>query len=175
MISSISSNLTVIVNIQDFLGENKPELAREISAEYPITEKTWEDWFETWLKQLYPNAIASDAYELSLRLTDDQEIQFFNSQYRHKNQPTDILAFAALEGNLPQPSTEEPLYLGDLVISVETALKQAQEQRHSLKIELAWLASHGLLHLLGWDHPDAESLEIMLSQQKVLLETIKFE
>jgi probable rRNA maturation factor len=65
-----------------------------------------------------------------------------------------------------------PLYLGDVVISVDTADRQAQEQGHSLETELAWLATHGLLHLLGWDHPDEESLIGMLNQQKTLLQKV---
>jgi probable rRNA maturation factor len=61
------------------------------------------------------------------------------------------------------------------VISVETADRQAQQQGHSLKTELAWLASHGCLHLLGWDHPDLESLKRMLNQQVTLLQAINLE
>jgi probable rRNA maturation factor len=65
-----------------------------------------------------------------------------------------------------------PLYLGDIVISIDTAQQQAQKQGHTLLTELAWLASHGLLHLLGWDHPDEESLERMLKQQVKLLKSV---
>jgi probable rRNA maturation factor len=67
------------------------------------------------------------------------------------------------------------LYLGDIVISIETARQQAQQQEHPLPTELAWLAAHGLLHLLGWDHPDEESLSQMLKQQVILLKTIGIE
>jgi probable rRNA maturation factor len=66
-----------------------------------------------------------------------------------------------------------PLYLGDVVISVDTAHQQAQQQGHSLQTELAWLATHGLLHLLGWDHPDEESLLEMLNQQETLLQSVE--
>ena len=66
----------------------------------------------------------------------------------------------------------QPLYLGDIIISVDTAFKQAIAQGHPLKTELMWLASHGLLHLLGWDHPDEASLTEMLIQQKALLGTV---
>jgi probable rRNA maturation factor len=107
-------------------------------------------------------------------LTDDAEIQALNAQYRHQDKPTDVLAFAALEVDCPQPvkiQSRLPLYLGDIVISVNTAQWQAQQQEHTLRIELAWLASHGLLHLLGWDHPDEESLTRMLNQQLILLQT----
>ena len=56
--------------------------------------------------------------------------------------------------------------LGDIVISLETAGRQAQEQGHSLQQELRWLVSHGLLHLLGWDHTDDDSLAAMLALQE---------
>ena len=65
-----------------------------------------------------------------------------------------------------------PLYLGDIVISVDTAQRQVQQHGHTLQTELVWLAAHGLLHLLGWDHPDDDSLTRMLSQQAILLQTI---
>jgi probable rRNA maturation factor len=144
----------------------------------PITIETWQNWLQTWLDHLDPHLPDAANYELSLRLTTDQEIQSLNAQYRQKNQPTDILAFAALEVDFPQPRLDEndpePLYLGDLVISVETASRQAENQQHSLTQELAWLGSHGFLHLLGWDHPDEKSLEEMLNQQEILLKSVGF-
>lgn len=144
----------------------------------PIEATTWEHWFESWLialeSELDPELSPIQAYELSLRLTDDAEIQSLNAQYRQKDQPTDVLAFAALEGEpLPAAVQQElPLYLGDIVISVQTAQAQALQQGHSLQQELAWLAAHALLHLLGWDHPDDTSLDEMLRQQEFLLQTI---
>ena len=68
---------------------------------------------------------------------------------------------------------DEPLELGDIVISLDTAARQAGEHGHSLERELQFLASHGLLHLLGWDHPDDASLAAMLSRQEALLATGK--
>ncbi len=139
-----------------------------------IPPETWENWFQIWLKNLAAELPDAEAYELSLRLTDDQEITRFNSQYRHLDSPTDVLAFAALEADIPwsEELNLEPLYLGDLIISLETASRQAQTKGHSLDLELAWLASHGFLHLLGWDHPDSESLELMLQQQEKLLQLV---
>jgi probable rRNA maturation factor len=61
------------------------------------------------------------------------------------------------------------MYLGDIIISVDMADKQAPEHGYSLRKELAWLASHGLLHLLGWDHPDEASLLLMLDRQEKML------
>ena len=64
----------------------------------------------------------------------------------------------------------EPLELGDIVISLDTAVRQAAEHGHDLPRELCFLASHGLLHLLGWDHPDPVSLAAMLARQERLLQ-----
>jgi probable rRNA maturation factor len=139
-----------------------------------ISSETWSLWFQKWLETLQPTFSSIATYELSLRLTGDSEIRILNAQYRQQDKPTDVLAFAALETDSPELEElqELPVYLGDIVISVETAQRQAYTQGHSLKIELAWLASHGLLHLLGWDHPDEPSLLQMLSEQQNLLHTV---
>ena len=95
--------------------------------------------------------------------------QDLNSAWRQKTGPTDVLSFAALDDAgdwMEGPSIE----LGDIVISLDTARRQASEQEHSLTRELHWLVSHGLLHLLGWDHPDEASLAAMLQLQEQLLD-----
>ena len=140
-----------------------------------IAAETWDQWFQTWLQQLETELPPAIGYELSIRLSDDGEIQQLNAQYRHQDKPTDVLSFAALEVEYPQIesiSREIPLYLGDIIISVDTAARQAEQQEHSVTVELAWLAAHGLLHLLGWDHPDEESLRRMLGQQETLLTAV---
>jgi probable rRNA maturation factor len=111
-------------------------------------------------------------YEVSLRLTTDAEIAELNQSFRQIDQPTDVLAFAALEQDFPLTPdllNTEPLYLGDIVISLDTAQGQAAQAGHSLVWELAWLAAHGFLHLLGWDHPDEASLAAMMQKQYELL------
>lgn len=133
-----------------------------------IDETTWVNWFEAWLQTPGLELPPAPAYELSLRLTTDAEIQSLNAQFRNKDQPTDVLSFAAMEVNFPEiedDAADLALYLGDIIISVDTAVRQAPEHGYVLRKELAWLASHGLLHLLGWDHPDESSLLIMLQQQ----------
>lgn len=171
--------MQVEVSVQDCYWKAEETTATDAEAEKfpnPISSQTWENWFDQWLETLQPDISPAKAYELSIRFTDDTEIQALNSQYRYKNKPTDVLAFAALEVNSPQlpPQIQLslPVYLGDIVISVDTASRQAREQGHSLETELAWLAAHGLLHLLGWDHPDDESLREMLSQQTTLLQIV---
>jgi probable rRNA maturation factor len=164
------ATVQVEVAVQDYFFSD------DADGSSPVTLEQWETWFCRWLETLQPSLDLENyqSYELSLRLTDDAEIQSLNAQYRQKDQPTDVLAFAALEVEAPpREATElEPLYLGDIVISVETAQAQALQQNHSLQQELAWLASHALLHLLGWDHPDEARLGAMLQQQAFLLQTI---
>ena len=158
------------IYIEDSYSQEKPETPLQVDLE------GWEDWFSTWLNRLEDELPQAASYELTLRLTDDGEVQQLNAQYRQKDQPTDVLAFAALEAEIPDLpeaiAKTLPLYLGDIVISVETAARQAQQQGHPLLNELAWLSAHGLLHLLGWDHPDDVSLQEMLQQQETLLQLI---
>jgi probable rRNA maturation factor len=92
-------------------------------------------------------------YEVALRLVSDPEMRVLNREYRGKDKPTDVLAFAQQEG----PAAADDV-LGDLVISVDTARRQA---KRGLYAELLHLASHGLCHLLGYDHrDDAEEREM---------------
>nr|WP_202218582.1 rRNA maturation RNase YbeY [Okeania sp. KiyG1] len=140
-----------------------------------MPSEIWSYWFKKWLEILQPNVSPAQNYELSLRLTGDGEIQILNHQYRYQNKPTDVLAFAALEVNVPTPEvidSDLQLYLGDIVISVETAIRQARQRKHSLTTELAWLAAHGFLHLLGWDHLDEQSWQEMVKQQLFLLNAV---
>lgn len=147
----------------------------EVTATTGVVIAQYSTWFERWLTDLDPQLSPLNAYELSLRLTSDTEIQRLNADFRQQDKPTDVLSFAALETELPQADSiyqEQPVYLGDIIISVETATRQAAESQHALKQELAWLTAHGLLHLLGWDHPDEDSLQRMLDQQSHLLSLI---
>ena len=134
--------------------------------------ESWQTWLHTWLVHLSPNFSPIGAYELSIQFTSDQGITALNNQYRQQDGPTDVLSFVALDNNMPLSEgilAEIPFNLGDLIISVETAQRQCETHGHSLLEELAWLMAHGLLHLLGWDHPDELQLGRMLSMQRDLL------
>lgn len=87
--------------------------------------------------------------ELSIVLTTDEQIQFLNRDYRHKDRATDVLAFAIREGEFASLAGD---LLGDVIISVPTAARQAKEKGHDTLDEVVMLLAHGLLHLLGWDH-----------------------
>ncbi|MCB4428272.1 rRNA maturation RNase YbeY [Synechococcus sp. MU1643] len=141
-----------------------------------LDETVWLQQLEHWLNRLFgdesldcPTLVrAAEELSLGLRFTDDANIADLNSTWRQKTGPTDVLSFAALDDAgdwMKGPSIE----LGDIVVSLETARRQAQEQGHSLQRELRWLVSHGLLHLLGWDHPDDDSRAAMLALQERLL------
>lgn len=131
------------------------------------TVAQWQTWGERWLTHLEDYLPEAIAYEMTLRFTDDGEIRQLNAQYRHQNRPTDVLSFATLEDEHTPISETEPLYLGDIIISLETAQRQAPGG--DLRLELQWLTCHGLLHLLGWDHPDDASLNAMIAEQQDLL------
>lgn len=149
----------------------------DLSQDYLDSIKSipWVIWMQTWLHSLSLTTKLGKDCELSLRLTSDRQIQALNLQYRSIDRPTDVLAFAATEADIIIPDDlVEPLYLGDIVISLDTALKQAKQQQHSLVLELAWLSSHGLLHLLGWDHPDEFCLQQMLDKQSELIKLLDF-
>jgi probable rRNA maturation factor len=91
--------------------------------------------------------------DVALRITDDATIHALNRDWRGKNKPTDVLAFAQREA-----AAADAQLLGDIVISVDTARRQA---KRGLYAELVHLASHGLCHLLGYDHRDDEEERVM--------------
>lgn len=102
--------------------------------------------------------------EVSLLLTDDQEIHQLNLEFRGVDRPTDVLAFALDEAEVG-PQNES---LGDVVISVERAASQADSRRVTLDAELELLAVHGTLHLLGYDHAEPEEARVMRNRTKAI-------
>jgi len=108
--------------------------------------------------------------DVTLRLTDDDEITQLNQKYRDVNSATDVLAF---NQDFLDPETGR-LYLGDIVISLERVINQASNHEHSLDQECAFLAIHGTLHLLGYDHyTPEEKAEMWEIQDRIFIETIK--
>jgi probable rRNA maturation factor len=110
-------------------------------------------------------ALALGDAELSILLCDDATIHDLNREHRHKDRPTDVLAFAMREG--PTLGRDHAL-LGDVVISLPTAMRQARAHRHSLWDEVTMLLAHGLLHLIGYDHRDDRE-ERAMNEQAALL------
>lgn len=117
------------------------------------------------------SALALPQHELSLLLTDDSLIHELNRSHRGKDRPTDVLAFPLAWDDLP-PATvaggvsalgagAQPVLLGDVVISLETAKRQAQGHRCTIVAEVTMLLAHGLLHLVGWDHRTPDETQAM--------------
>ncbi|EHR36615.1 rRNA maturation RNase YbeY [Facklamia languida] len=117
----------------------------------------------------------SDQDELDVTLVDNPTIQTLNRDYRGKDQVTDVLSFALLEGEEPvdwsnlSDTVDYPTHLGDIIIAYQRAVDQAEEYGHSIDRELAFLAVHGFLHLNGYDHQtQEEELEMFRLQEEVL-------
>ncbi len=105
-------------------------------------------------------------YNVSLLLTSDQEITRLNSQYRDKNQPTNVLSFPFAEGADPSFATLPFKELGDIIISVDTALRESIEYNQTFHERMSWLVIHGMLHLLGYDHERSENDEKEMSDKE---------
>jgi probable rRNA maturation factor len=103
--------------------------------------------------------------ELSVLLCDDATIWPLNRDWRGKDRPTDVLAFAQREG----PEIGQGDVLGDVVISVDTAARQAAERGHDLAKEVRILLVHGMCHLLGYDHEEDDEAEVMEAKERDLL------
>ncbi|SDB98379.1 probable rRNA maturation factor [Pelagirhabdus alkalitolerans] len=110
--------------------------------------------------------------EMSINFVDNEMIQELNRNYRQLDKPTDVLSFPLLEegkGEVAVFNEELPISLGDIVISVEKAKEQAAEYDHSLEREFSFLALHGFLHLLGYDHMNEEDEKAMFKKQEDIL------
>jgi probable rRNA maturation factor len=100
--------------------------------------------------------------EVSIVLVDDKEMRALNRQYRRKDKTTDVLTFPAEDTESPDSQRQ----LGDIIVSVEQARRQATEEGHSLAIEVRYLVLHGLLHAYGYDH-DADAGEMNALELKL--------
>ena len=114
-------------------------------------------------------SLAGSRVEVSVALVDDRAIAELNRRYRGKEGPTDVLSFPMdAPGAAPAPDGQ-PVLLGEIVISVPRALEQAERYGHSPRRELAYLAVHGCLHLLGYDHHDPASRQVMRAREETAL------
>ncbi len=105
---------------------------------------------------------------VSIIIVDNDEIHRINRDYRNMDRPTDVISFAAIDGEESLP--EE---MGDIFISYEKIHEQAKSYEHSILREFAFLSTHGLYHLLGYDHMEKKEEEIMFRKQERILEILK--
>ena len=104
--------------------------------------------------------------EISLTFVDNEEIRMLNNQYRNKDSETDVLSFPMFEGGEIEydDESDEPCAIGDIVISLEKAVAQADEYGHSLEREVGFLCVHSVLHLLGFDHETSSEDEEYMNE-----------
>ncbi len=100
---------------------------------------------------------------------NDKFIRSLNTKYRGIDKPTDVLSFSLKEGAVKSPEVESDKLLGDIIISVETAQRQADTLNHIIEKELEVLLIHGLLHLTGYDHGKNEDYKIMQEKESEIL------
>ncbi|MBX5466795.1 MAG: rRNA maturation RNase YbeY [Firmicutes bacterium] len=126
----------------------------------------WEDTVRQAVRQVLVNHGGMDDIEVCVVLTDDHEVRRLNREYRGIDAPTDVLSFSQREG---EDGFDPGPLLGDVVISMDRARAQAEEFGHSLAREVAFLAVHGALHLLGYDHATPQAEREMMAQAEAVL------
>lgn len=149
-----------------------------ISVRASVRGRIWPSTIRRRAQRLL-DALGESDSELSILLTDDEEIHDLNRQWRQKDKPTDVLSFSLLEGGMVAPPPGAPRPLGDVIISLDTAGRQVAEgclprlwpalghaeggeaPAWSLLDEITFLLIHGTLHLLGHDHMEPDEAEIM--------------
>ena len=107
--------------------------------------------------------------DISLTFCDNEQIRVLNKTWRQKDEPTDVLSFPLWQEE--EINTPLPL-LGDIIISLERAKEQAQEYGHSVEREILYLYTHGLLHLLGYDHINEQERQKMRRCEEELLQWV---
>ncbi len=173
---SISSHLNIDLSFISFPFKDLDICLDSESLDLIKSSIFWNNEIESWIRFIQSNEdfkcpkIVRSASNLSLglELTDDIKILDLNHTWLGQAKSTDVLSFPIIDETFVLPSSE-CIELGDIVVSVPTALRQAKNNEVDLFRELRWLVSHGLLHLLGWDHCDQESLTQMLIRQEQLL------
>ncbi len=132
----------------------------------------YEDIYMTIIKEACQQLTIDDNLELSVIFVDDEKIHEINRDYRNIDRSTDVISFA-LEDNEQYYMEGMPRSLGDIFISVDHAKTQAQDYGHSFYREMCFLFTHGLLHLLGYDHMEKEDEEEMFQIQDHILKALK--
>ena len=175
--STSSYKLDLDLSFTPFPVEDLDVFVNSETLELMKNPTKWIKEIGSWIRFIQVNEslkcpeIVRNASQLSLglELTNDKKILDLNHAWLGQSKSTDVLSFPIIDETLFVVSNE-CIELGDIVISVPTAIRQAKDNKADLFRELRWLATHGLLHLLGWDHDDEESLNKMLLIQEQLLD-----
>lgn len=142
--------------------------------EVPTFDGTYQDVYKNIVDEAIKQLDIKEDIELSVIFVDDQRIHEINKEYRHIDRATDVISFA-LEDNEQFYVPGMPRELGDIFISVDHAKMQAEEYGHSVYREMCFLFTHGLLHLLGFDHMEPDDEKEMIQKQKDILNALSIE
>tara|TARA_B100000700_G_scaffold305435_1_gene379331 strand:- start:354 stop:914 length:561 start_codon:yes stop_codon:yes gene_type:complete len=176
---SNSYQLDLDLSFTPFPAKDLETVCKTEISELMKNSRQWNKEITSWIRFIQVNEefkcpeIVRNASQLSLglELTNDKKILDLNHAWLGQSKSTDVLSFPIIdESSKSFGISNECIELGDIVISVPTAIRQAKENNVDLLRELRWLASHGLLHLLGWDHLEEDSLRQMLLTQEQLLD-----
>jgi probable rRNA maturation factor len=150
--------MTLDIDFLDDTNEMKDESIKQIEELLNFSQKKLE---------------ITEPCELSVTFVNNDRIQEINREYRGKDQPTDVISFAMEElgeGEIQISGGNMPRVLGDIIISTDKAREQAEDFGHSVERELGFLAVHGFLHLLGYDHETEADEKEMFDLQRRLLD-----
>ena len=140
--------------------------------EMNLCEESYEEQFYKIIETALSYLHIEDDVEVSCIIVDDEKIHEINREYRHIDRSTDVISFA-LEDSDQFYVEGMPRSLGDIFISYDHAKAQAKEYGHSLKREMCFLMTHGILHLLGYDHMCEEDEKEMFGIQKEILNLLQ--
>jgi probable rRNA maturation factor len=110
-----------------------------------------------------------EGYEVSLSFVDNEEIHKLNKEYRSVDRATDVLSFPLIDDEFDFQIDIEEKILGDIVISLEKALEQSEEYKHSFEREVCFLVCHSMFHLMGYDHDNDENTKEMRKKEEAVL------
>jgi probable rRNA maturation factor len=131
---------------------------------------------DDWLADVARAALASEDVpeaQLGVVITDDEIVRDLNRRFAGEDETTDVLSFSLREGEAFAALSGEPEPLGEVIIALPVAERQAREAGHPLEREVAHLLVHGVLHLLGYDHAEPEEEQLMRAKEQALLAAIK--
>ena len=149
-----------------------------MSVEFSVEDGLNTNWDEPRIRSLVDTIVSTElplvrAYLVSLHLVGDDAIRSLNLEHRGKDAATDVLSFPLLSGDFVVPP-DEPVHLGDVVVSYPRAMAQAAEYGHSVDREVAYLVAHGVLHILGYDHEEEAEQPRMRQKEEEALRPLGF-
>lgn len=148
----------------------------EIRYKHVPKMKKEEELIKKLIKTILGQEGLNEEVEVYILLTDNDEIKKINMKYRNLDKPTDVLSFPMYEhdelNKLKKIKVKSQMILGDIIVSMEKVVEQSVEYGHSKERELLYLITHGMLHLLGYDHMKKTEEKIMRKKEEKILDFI---